>query len=63
MAQKLDLKRDHPDESIDYESFCTCTFCDNLVYSKNGRLAKTPICSSECKKKIVFKPMTDSRNR
>lgn len=23
--------------------YCTCTYCNNLVYAINGKLAKTPI--------------------
>jgi Fe-S-cluster-containing dehydrogenase component len=36
--------------------YTTCTFCDNLVYGNNGKLAKTPVCSEECRKKLLYKP-------
>jgi hypothetical protein len=31
--------------------YCTCTYCNNLVYAKNGKLANTPVCGPECRKK------------
>jgi hypothetical protein len=41
------------------EIFTTCTFCDNIVYSNNGKLSQTPVCSNECRKKLdVSKEVT-----
>ena len=40
-------------------AYTTCTFCDNLVYSKNGKLPQTPCCSPECAKKLIYKPKDD----
>lgn len=31
--------------------FITCTFCDNLVGSKTGKFAQTPVCGKECNKR------------
>jgi hypothetical protein len=39
----------------DYSS-CTCTYCDNIIYTRVGRMPQTPVCSKECRKKLVYKP-------
>lgn len=36
--------------------YTTCTFCEKLVYSKTGKFAITPVCSKECRKKLIYKP-------
>jgi len=43
--------------------FTTCTFCDNLVYSNNGKLAQTPVCDSKYRKLLdISKNSSKSSN-